>query len=292
MPFSALRIFTVVPNLAAMPLSVSPALDPCTCRVAVGVARRLGVRRRRRAWPSRPAWVSEPASGSARVTVAGRGEDARPPASRSAIAPIAARHRDAPVRAKMSAATAREHHEARRGRPGPGFGARRRAAAPIEPAPRSRTTGAVRAITAGRRREAGAATPGEPHRRPDRSRSRDVGVEAQPALLLERERDRRASRPRNGGREPDGAAPGAVGRRPGTGTARTARRHAVRGDRTRRTARVARGVDGHPGRHTARRSRTTRRRAERGTAAGTQKIPATTYFPERLPSQYLRRWRA
>jgi len=24
----------------------------------------------------------------------------------------------------------------------------------------------------------------------------------------------------------------------------------------------------------------------------TQKIPATTYFPERLPSQYLRRWRA
>jgi len=24
----------------------------------------------------------------------------------------------------------------------------------------------------------------------------------------------------------------------------------------------------------------------------THKIPATTYFPERLPSQYLRRWRA
>jgi hypothetical protein len=27
-------------------------------------------------------------------------------------------------------------------------------------------------------------------------------------------------------------------------------------------------------------------------APETQKIPATTYFPERLPSQYLRRWRA
>ncbi len=25
---------------------------------------------------------------------------------------------------------------------------------------------------------------------------------------------------------------------------------------------------------------------------GNAKIPATTYFPERLPSQYLRRWRA
>ena len=27
-------------------------------------------------------------------------------------------------------------------------------------------------------------------------------------------------------------------------------------------------------------------------SAGNAKIPATTYFPERLPSQYLRRWRA
>ena len=29
-----------------------------------------------------------------------------------------------------------------------------------------------------------------------------------------------------------------------------------------------------------------------GGLAGNAKIPATTYFPERLPSQYLRRWRA
>ena len=35
-----------------------------------------------------------------------------------------------------------------------------------------------------------------------------------------------------------------------------------------------------------------RKRPRPGTTSGHAKIPATTYFPERLPSQYLRRWRA
>src|SRR6185369_14353613 len=34
------------------------------------------------------------------------------------------------------------------------------------------------------------------------------------------------------------------------------------------------------------------RSAHPGTSSGNAKILATTYFPERLPSQYLRRWRA
>ncbi len=296
---------TVVPNSRAIPDSVSPA-SPCTTSVGPrsawarstdrsqggsGWPRCSGFRRgsaseQRSAWPSpveacprrRP-----PVDDGLGRTRSDRDDDAGlGTATGSEAGDQHGSERDA-EQADQCALTG---HRSRRDR-----GQGRWPAAPG----RGRAGWSARSGAAGR--PVGSSTATRLGRRHER-RARDVvGGQAQPALLLGGERGRRCDRGAAVLARGRCASPGAV-RRQEIGTDHRGGQHRCR-ERDPISDREA-AASGAVGRaplvahrpRIAEAVRTDGRRGARVVARWKRKIPATTYFPERLPSQYLRRWRA
>ena len=287
MLLSAASFLTVVPNLRRDRRERVARLDL--------------VRARARAWPSvagcRPGRPSGPPSGGRGRGVVGRAVAAvaecrrRSPTAPSSPAP------DVPgasgPRARRSAPSATPTTTTRHGRGEPPGGA---LGGHADPGPFEdhrapwRTNGPGRA---GRHVGAVRLEPG---------RARDVGRPPGSARAGDPASGRpSASRRQRWARDGVGRVPRTVDRR-GGGDRRRAPRTGVVGSGVR-----AAGVDGlrHARQDSRRRARTGRRSrgalgsrdpaAAAGVGApdpGNAEILATTYFPERLPSQYLRRWRA